>query len=95
MLNVKCTGCGYCMPCPNGIDIPMNFNAYNNAFLFNDQERSKIMYNTFMTEEQRAGSCEECGECEEKCPQDIAIRDELKNVHEYLKMDGPLPVPKQ
>lgn len=95
MLKVKCTGCGYCMPCPNGIDIPMNFNAYNNAFLFDDQERSKIMYNTFMPEEQRAGSCEECGECEEKCPQDIAIMDELKNVHKLLKMDGPPPVPEQ
>ncbi|MFC1863347.1 aldo/keto reductase [Thermodesulfobacteriota bacterium] len=94
MLKVKCTGCGYCMPCPNGINIPMNFNSYNNSFLFDDQQRSKMAYNMFMPEEQRAGSCEECGECEEKCPQNIEIMDELKNVHELLKMDEPSSMPK-
>jgi predicted aldo/keto reductase-like oxidoreductase len=88
LLKVGCTGCGYCMPCPNGIDIPTNFNAYNNFYLFDQQQMSRMMYNGFMPEDQRASSCVECGECEEKCPQQIEIMAELKNVHSVLHIEG-------
>jgi predicted aldo/keto reductase-like oxidoreductase len=88
LLKVGCTGCAYCMPCPNGIDIPTNFNTYNNYFLFDQQQMSKMMYNMMLPEEQRASSCVECGECEEKCPQQIEIMEELKNVHSVLHMEG-------
>ena len=88
LLKVGCTGCGYCMPCPNGVDIPTNFNAYNNFFLFDQQQMSRMMYNMMLPEGQRASSCEECGECEEKCPQQIEIMEELKNVHSVLHMEG-------
>jgi predicted aldo/keto reductase-like oxidoreductase len=99
LLKVGCTGCGYCMPCPNGIDIPTNFNAYNNYFLFDQQHMSQMMYNMMLPEDQRASSCVECGECEEKCPQQIEIMEELKNVHSVLHMEGgggefPPPPPK-
>jgi predicted aldo/keto reductase-like oxidoreductase len=99
LLKVGCTGCGYCMPCPNGVDIPTNFNAYNNFFLFDQQRMSQMMYNMMMPEGQRASSCIECGECEEKCPQQIEIMEELKNVHSVLHMEGggdgfPPPPPK-
>jgi predicted aldo/keto reductase-like oxidoreductase len=40
-----------------------------------------MVYNHFMTPEQRASSCAECGECEEHCPQQIRIPEELKKVH--------------
>jgi predicted aldo/keto reductase-like oxidoreductase len=88
LLKVGCTGCGYCMPCPNGIDIPTNFNVYNNYFLFDQQRMSQMMYNMMLPEGQRASSCVECGECEEKCPQQIEIMEELKNVHSVLHMEG-------
>ena len=97
LLKVGCTGCGYCVPCPNGIDIPTNFDAYNNFFLFDDQHMSRAMYNMILPEDQRASSCEECGECEEKCPQQIEIIEELKNVHSVLNVEGggefPFPPP--
>ena len=84
MLKVNCTRCAYCMPCPNGVDIPMNFNAYNDYFLFKNPERTIMLYNRMMGPEQRASNCAECGECEEKCPQGIEIMNELKKVHETL-----------
>jgi predicted aldo/keto reductase-like oxidoreductase len=93
MLQVNCTGCGYCMPCPNGVNIPTNFDAFNNYYLFGDKTFPKIEYNVFMPEDQRASACVECGECEEKCPQQIAIRDELKRVHDALYMKD-MPGPK-
>jgi len=78
MLQVNCTGCGYCMPCPNGINIPTNFDAFNNYHLFADK-----MF---------PSACVQCGECEEKCPQQIAIMDELKRVHDTLYVkDMPRP----
>lgn len=83
-LKIKCTGCSYCMPCPNGIDIPTNFNLYNDYYLFNDTEHPVGMYNHMMPEAQRASSCIECEECLEKCPQEIEIIDELKGVHSLL-----------
>jgi len=92
MLQVNCTGCGYCMPCPNGVNIPTNFDAFNNYYLFGDKIFPKVEYNIFMPEGQRASACAQCGECEEKCPQQIAIMDELKRVHDVLYMkDMPRP----
>jgi len=80
---IMCTSCGYCMPCPNGVDIPTSFDAYNNAVTFSRHERYRKMYARW-PEERRAGSCVECGECEEKCPQGLPIRDLLARVHEVL-----------
>lgn len=85
MLQVDCTRCAYCMPCPNGVDIPMNFSAYNDTFIFKDPERSIMLYNRMMSPQQRASNCIECGECEEKCPQGIAIIQELKNVDKQMR----------
>jgi len=86
MLKVDCTGCAYCIPCPNRVDIPSNFTLYNDYFMFDNKDRSRRFYNddNFFPLEIRASNCEECGECEEKCPQGIAIMDELKNVHAVL-----------
>jgi len=83
-LKVDCTGCGYCMPCPNGVNIPQNFQLYNDFYLFKGAEFNKFAYNRFMTPDQRASACIECLECIEKCPQKIEIPDELKKVHKVL-----------
>jgi len=80
---VPCTSCRYCMPCPQGVDIPTNFDAYNNAAAFDRHDRYRKMYARW-PEERRAGSCAECGECEEKCPQNLPIRDLLVEVHKTL-----------
>jgi predicted aldo/keto reductase-like oxidoreductase len=84
MLKVNCTSCAYCMPCPAGVDIPMNFSLYNDTFMFKDAEIAVMMYNHMLSPEQKASNCAECKECEEKCPQQIKVSEELKNVHSRL-----------
>jgi predicted aldo/keto reductase-like oxidoreductase len=84
MLKVDCTGCGYCMPCPNGVDIPRNFQLYNDTFLFKGAEFNAFFYNHFLTPEQRASGCFECLICLDKCPQKINVPEKLKEAHEHL-----------
>jgi predicted aldo/keto reductase-like oxidoreductase len=84
MLKIDCTACAYCMPCPQGVNIPQNFRLYNELTMFQDPEITFARYNRFLTPEQRAGNCAECGECEERCPQHIKIMEELKKVHPTL-----------
>lgn len=88
LMKVDCTGCDYCMPCPNGVNIPMIFSAYNDYHMFNDEEISTMIYNAFGGSAQNAANCVECGECEEKCPQQIEIIDNLKEAHELLFREG-------
>jgi predicted aldo/keto reductase-like oxidoreductase len=84
LLKVDCTGCAYCMPCPNSVNIPIIFSLYNDYYMFQNLERCRMMYNVLMAPEQKASNCEECGECEEKCPQEIKIIETLKEVHNLL-----------
>lgn len=79
-IKVDCTNCGYCMPCPNGVNIPDCFGRYNTAFMFENFEEMKKNYNMFIPEPQWASQCIECGECEEKCPQHIPIMEKLRDV---------------
>lgn len=79
-IKVDCTNCGYCMPCPSGVNIPDCFGRYNTAFMFDDLEGMKKNYLQFIPEESRASQCTSCGECEEKCPQDIPIIEKLQDV---------------
>ena len=89
MLKIDCTGCGYCMPCEAGVNIPANFSIYNDLFIFKDDELYIRRYNDMLSPEQRASKCAECGECEEQCPQQIKIMDELKKVHQALFREKP------
>jgi predicted aldo/keto reductase-like oxidoreductase len=78
---VDCTACGYCMPCPHGVDIPSAFRFYNNAMMFEDPVRYKQEYVRFYSEH-LADLCTECGACEPQCPQHIPIIESLKKVTE-------------
>lgn len=82
---IPCTKCRYCMPCPSGVDIPGNFECYNNAVTFGgvNFELNKNLY-SFQQEERKAASCVACGECEVKCPQHIKISRWMPKVHEKL-----------
>ncbi len=77
---VSCTSCGYCMPCPTGVNIPGNFLQLNNLAIYRNRESAEFFYFHILTEEQRASHCEECGQCVELCPQHIAIPTMLKEV---------------
>jgi uncharacterized protein len=74
-IKVNCTACEYCMPCPNEVNIPSCFSAYNDYHIFG----RKDLY-SWVRKNQRASNCIECGECESKCPQQLPIMEELKNV---------------
>ncbi|MBW2622515.1 MAG: aldo/keto reductase [Deltaproteobacteria bacterium] len=81
---ISCTNCKYCMPCPNGVDIPGVFGLYNDATMYGDLRRSKALYLMRLTEEQRADKCEECGDCLDLCPQQIEIPDWMEKADELL-----------
>ncbi|MBO5364194.1 MAG: aldo/keto reductase [Clostridia bacterium] len=81
-IKVGCTGCGYCMPCPQGVDIPVCFRCYNVRFSdgwFNGL-REYFMCTTLRAKKTNASLCVGCGKCEKHCPQAIPIRKELENV---------------
>ena len=85
---VPCTGCNYCMPCPKGINIPSLFNAYNTSYSVNWLTGAKIYFmsvGALGTDAHYASDCVECGACVRKCPQQIAIPKELKNVRRRLQ----------
>ena len=85
LIQVQCTACGYCMPCPVGVDIPKNFALLNEASMYNEHETQSLAYNNDLTLKQRAISCVECGKCETLCPQHLEIRKHLKEVNVAMK----------
>lgn len=82
-MKVPCTKCNYCLPCPAGVDIPGNLSSFNEYYLF-DAERhritTRILYGMLVAADARADKCTECGQCLERCPQQIEIPQELKAV---------------
>jgi predicted aldo/keto reductase-like oxidoreductase len=83
--SIPCTGCGYCMPCPNNVDIPKNFEIYNNCIIHEDIMGAKFSYNVQLKEPKRAGACIGCKICEEKCPQEIPISTWMEKVDKTLE----------
>lgn len=83
-----CTSCGYCMPCPNGVNIPRIFELYNNAVMYNDRTIPLYFYNMVLQKEQRADRCNECGQCLEACPQKFPIQEWLQKAHALLDMSA-------
>ncbi|MBN2430523.1 MAG: aldo/keto reductase [Acidobacteria bacterium] len=81
---IECTSCAYCMPCPHGVNIPLNFSLYNDTFMFADSSMAYRLYNQLLSPEQKASNCQACGACLEHCPQGIEIIRQLKAVHERL-----------
>lgn len=82
---VECTGCNYCVPCPNDVSIPRNFRIYNQAEIYNEYEKYKETWDEDMDDESKASNCIRCGQCEEKCPQNLKIMDLLEDVEEYFE----------
>ncbi len=83
---VPCTACGYCMPCPSGVDIPEVFEIYNNtARVLQAHQGQTWLYNQVLVRSKNdASQCIECGQCLKKCPQSIDIICKLKEAHEKL-----------
>ncbi len=81
---VLCNKCGYCMPCPHGVNVPGNFDLFNYASLFDDVAGARFKYQAFLTEEERSTSCADCGTCDGLCPQRIEISDWMTKVSALL-----------
>lgn len=81
---IPCTGCGYCLPCPNSVDIVNNFKIYNEAHLHNTFKEKVVEYSKW-NEKARAANCISCGKCENVCPQKLKISKFLKDVTEYFE----------
>jgi len=90
--DLYCTGCGYCLPCPNDIDIPANFSAMNFYKVWGLEEYARGQYKNLGSKKNADGekveawaeACIGCGKCEPKCPQEIPIREQLKETAEAL-----------
>jgi len=89
-IRVGCTGCGYCQPCPQGVDIPGCFSAYNHSYTdsYFIGLKEYLMCTVLRGNKTCASKCIECGACERHCPQGIEIRKELKNVKR--RMETPI-----
>ena len=95
---IPCTKCGYCMPCPQGVNIPGNFADYNDGLMYAkpDAARGHYSWCKFAYEVQhifdhdvRAAQCIQCQECETKCPQNIPISKWMPVIHQVLGENAP------
>lgn len=86
-VKVGCTGCGYCMPCPKGVDIPVTFRCYNEMYSETKSGARKeyLQCTAFRKNQSSASQCIGCGKCEQHCPQQIEIRKELKQAVRELE----------
>lgn len=84
---IPCTKCEYCLPCPNGVNIPRNFEVYNEGVMYNDPDGARRAYKMWISDDSKAANCIQCQECESKCPQKIAISTWMPVVEEVLGLD--------
>ena len=86
---IDCTQCGYCMPCPHGVNIPLNFEVYNRVAMYDYLGGGKWDYANRIPEREKAANCIQCEECLPKCPQNIEISTWMPVVDDVLANDAP------
>ena len=98
LVAIPCTNCRYCLPCPQGVDIPANFNTYNEGIMYDKPENARGQYHWWqhayevqktMEQDIRAAHCVGCGTCEAKCPQGIPISKWMPVIHAVLGEGKP------
>jgi predicted aldo/keto reductase-like oxidoreductase len=85
---IACTGCGYCIPCPRGINIPGVFSAYNSSYLMGRLAGwQQYMTSAVFTSKKHGGPslCVACGRCERHCPQNLSIIQQLRLVRRRME----------
>ncbi len=92
LMKIGCTACGYCMPCPSGVDIPGCFASYNTHHLFPHDRTAKFLYigrhGGVLGDKSYAGLCRQCGKCEKICPQHLPVPMLIKQVSREMEGRG-------
>jgi hypothetical protein len=93
IMKVGCTGCGYCQPCPSGVDIPSSFDLLNAAHTFGKSEEAGFLYvvragGVLSGRPAYASLCSRCMDCVQKCPQHLEIPDLLEQVAREFEGEG-------
>jgi predicted aldo/keto reductase-like oxidoreductase len=88
---IPCTRCGYCMPCPHGVDIPRNLTIYNEGSMYQRPDLARRQYG-YVPEKAKSSACTQCRECEPKCPQSILISEWMPRITEVLAQKKPYPL---
>jgi len=89
---VPCTACAYCMPCPNGVDIPRSLTTLNMGIMYGSLDEARRRYVHRMSDQDEsilASSCVQCRQCEDKCPQGILISEWMAYIHQVLGEGRP------
>jgi predicted aldo/keto reductase-like oxidoreductase len=79
-LEIDCTGCNYCLPCPFNVNIPKAFNTYNDYRMYGREKYLDWAYGLLIRDKNGPEFCTECGICLDKCPQSLDIPELLKKV---------------
>ena len=85
---VGCTGCRYCLPCPEGVNIPEIMSLYNEFYVKDRDDAVKKKYWEHVTPESQAKKCVRCGKCEELCPQQLPVREILSRAAMIFEQEG-------
>ncbi len=84
---IGCTACNYCMPCPQGVDIPAILGLYNEYHVSGQGDEVKERYWEKITPESHSENCISCATCEEKCPQRLPIRKFMSEASRIFKRE--------
>lgn len=82
LIKYSCTGCKYCIPCPQKLDIPSLLKYYNDWIAYGQNPATKMEYTDWVAKGRHASNCVGCKACEEKCPQNLPIAQALKEAAE-------------
>ena len=90
---IPCTGCEYCMPCVNGVNIPLIFKIFNRKAALDDLSEKQLSYKTIeyrsLPDSEKCDNCLSCVECEARCPQKIKISHWINELHDFLEERKP------
>ena len=84
LIKYSCTGCNYCMPCPQKLDIPRILRYFNDWNIYEQNPSTKLEYETWIPAGRHASDCIGCKACEEKCPQHLPISQAMKEAAEAM-----------